>query len=118
DGPDPETSPWTADEVARVVAAAHERGTRVAAHAGRLEGAREAVRGGVDSIEHGFMLDADVAAEMARRGTTLVSTLAVLHSWLTFVGTTTIERFAGPEGRTTIEARLERAVASVRAARD
>jgi imidazolonepropionase-like amidohydrolase len=118
DGPDVDVSPWTANEVARVVEAARARGARVAAHSGRLNGAREAVLGGVDSIEHGFDLDAEVAAEMARRGTTLVSTIAVMHSWLTFGDTTTIERFAGDVGRSTIEARLEQAQASVRTARD
>jgi imidazolonepropionase-like amidohydrolase len=117
DGPDPETSPWSADEVGRVVEAVHARGARVAAHAGRLDGARAAVRGGVDSIEHGFVLDADVAAEMARRGTVLTSTLAVMHSWLTFGATTTIPRFASDEGRAAIEARLETARTSVAAAR-
>ena len=118
DGPDLDTSPWTASEVARVVEAVHERGGRVAAHSGRLSGAREAVLGGVDSIEHGFDLDADVAAEMARRGTTLVSTLAVMHSWLSFGDTTTIERFASAAGRSAIQARLEQGEASVRTARD
>ena len=118
DGPDPETSPWTASEVERVVGAVHGRGARVAAHAGRLSGAREAVAAGVDSIEHGFDLDADVAREMADRGVTLVSTLAVMRSWLSFGTTTEIERFATADGRATIEARLERAEASVRLARD
>lgn len=118
DGPDVNVSPWTASEVARVVDAAHGRDARVAAHSGRLNGAREAVLGGVDSIEHGFDLDATVAAEMAARGTTLVSTLAVMRSWLTFGATTTMERFATPEGRSAIEARLEQGEASVRAARD
>jgi imidazolonepropionase-like amidohydrolase len=118
DGPDAETSPWTANEVGRVVSAAHERGARVAAHAGRLSGAREAVRGGVDSIEHGFQLDADLAAEMVERRTTLVSTLAVMHSWLSFSTTTGIERFATTDGRRAILERLEMAEASVRTARD
>jgi imidazolonepropionase-like amidohydrolase len=118
DGPEVNVSPWTANEVVRVVEAVHGRGARVAAHSSRVSGAREAVLGGVDSIEHGFDLDADVAAEMARRGTTLVSTLVVMHSWLSFGDTTTIERFAGAEGRSTIQARLERAEASVRIARD
>ncbi len=118
DGPDVNVSPWTADEVGRVVAAVHERGASVAAHSGRLNGAREAVLGGVDSIEHGFDLDADVAAEMARRGTTLVSTLAVMHSWLSFGDTTSLERFAGVVGRATVQARLEQGEASVRTARD
>jgi imidazolonepropionase-like amidohydrolase len=54
---------------------------------------------------------------MARRGTFLVSTLGVFHSWLTFGKTTTIERFASDEGRHKIEARLERAEESTRLAR-
>ncbi len=118
DGPDVNVSPWTASEVARVVEAAHSRGARVAAHSGRLNGAREAVVGGADSIEHGFDLDATVAAEMATRGTVLVSTLAVPRSWLSFGDTTTMERFAGTAGRAAVAARLEQGEASVRLARD
>jgi len=118
DGPDVNVSPWTANEVAAVVEAVHERGATVAAHSGRLNGAREAVLGGVDSIEHGFDLDAGVAAEMAARGTTLVSTLAVLRSWLSFGATTSMERFAGAAGLAATAARLEQGEASVRIARD
>lgn len=118
DGPDAEASPWTAGEVARVVEAAHARGARVAAHSGRLSGAREGVRGGVDSIEHGFDLDAEIAGEMARRATTLVSTLAVMRSWQSFGDTTTLERFATDDGRARIAARREQAEASIRIARD
>jgi imidazolonepropionase-like amidohydrolase len=117
DGPDPATSPWSAAEIQRVTDLAHARGAKVTAHSGRLSGARAGVAGGVDSIEHGFELDADVAAEMARRGTVLVSTLAVMRSWLTFGRTTSLARFATDEGRRTIEARQERAIASVGFAR-
>lgn len=116
DGPDPDASPWTAHEVSRVVDVAHARGARVAAHSSRLGGARTAVEGGVNSVEHGFDLDADLAGKMADRGTVLVSTLAVMRSWLTFGATTDMDRFAAPDGRTTIEERLARAEASVRAA--
>jgi len=114
DGPDADASPWSATEVARVVDAAHARGIPVTAHSSRLNGAVEAVAGGVDSIEHGFDLDRDVAAEMARRGTFLVSTLAVMSSWKTFGSTTTLTRFAGADGRAAIGARLERAEESLR----
>jgi imidazolonepropionase-like amidohydrolase len=117
DGPDADTSPWTSREVGRVVEMAHSRGAKVTAHSGRLSGARAGVAGGVDAIEHGFELDADVAAEMARRGTVLISTLAVMRSWLTFGRTTDLPRFASADGRRTIGARLERAEASVVAAR-
>jgi imidazolonepropionase-like amidohydrolase len=113
DGSDPAVCPWSTDEIARVVAAVHDRGARVTAHSGRIDGARKGVGGGVDAIEHGFELDADVAAEMARRGTFLVSTLAVFRSWTTFGATTRIERFAGREGRAALAARREKAEASV-----
>jgi imidazolonepropionase-like amidohydrolase len=116
DGPDPEAAPWTASEVARVTAAAHARGARVTAHSGDLHGARAAVAGGVDSIEHGFELDADVVRDMVARGTRLVSTLAVMRSWQTFATTTRIDRFTSAEGRRRIAARQEAARASVQLA--
>ncbi|HSZ43199.1 MAG TPA: amidohydrolase family protein [Trebonia sp.] len=114
DGPDPETAPWTAAEVARVAEAVHQRGAKVTAHASRLSGARVAADAGIDSVEHGFELDPDVAATMARNNVTVVTTLTVMRSWLTFGSTTTIDRFAdaGP-----IRERLERALDSVRIAR-
>jgi len=98
DGPDPNAAPWSADEVRRVVAAVHERGAKVTAHAGRLSGSRICAEAGVDCIEHGFELDEDCVRLMAERGIALVSTLSVLKSWMTFGQTTTIERFASPEG--------------------
>ena len=114
DGPDPETAPWTAAEVGRVAEAAHRRGAKVTAHASRLSGARVAAEAGIDSIEHGFELDADIAATMARNKVTVVTTLTVMRSWLTFGSTTTIDRFADAKP---IRERLERAMDSVRIAR-
>ena len=117
DGVEPDICPWTAAEIERAVAAAHARGARVTAHSGRLDGARKGVAGGVDALEHAFELDADVAAEMASRGTFVVSTLAVFRSWESFGATTTIERFGGDDGRRRIAARRERAEDSIRLAR-
>lgn len=56
---------------------AHALGRRVAAHAHGIEGLRNAVAAGVDTIEHGTYLHEDpaVAARMADRGTALVPTL-------------------------------------------
>ncbi|HEX8005520.1 MAG TPA: amidohydrolase family protein [Trebonia sp.] len=113
DGPDPETAPWTAAEVGRVAEAAHRRGAKVTAHASRLSGARVAAEASIDSIEHGFELDADIAATMARNKVTVVTTLTVMRSWLTFGSTTTIDRFADAKP---IRERLERAMDSVRIA--
>ncbi len=116
DGPDPGTSPWTADEVARAVAAAADHGLTVTAHAGTFPGTRAAVLGGVDCIEHGFAIDAEVAAEMADRGTFLVSTLGVFASWETFGSTTTIDRFTDADRRSALAARKETAVESFKGA--
>jgi imidazolonepropionase-like amidohydrolase len=116
DGADPAVCPWSVEEIAAAIEAAHARGARVTAHSGRIDGARKGVEGGVDAIEHGFELDDDLAGEMARRGTFLVSTLAVFRSWASFGSTTTIERFTGADGRAAMAARRERAEASVLAA--
>ncbi|HEY7175159.1 MAG TPA: amidohydrolase family protein [Micromonosporaceae bacterium] len=116
DGPDRETAPFTVDEVRAVVDAAHGRGARVTAHSGMLPGAKVGAEAGVDSLEHGFQLDAHVAATMAVNNVALVSTLAVLESWRTFATTTSLPRFAEPAGRSQIAARREWAHESVRLA--
>ena len=116
DGPDTDTAPFTVGEVRAVVDAAHQRGARVTAHSGQLAGAKVGAEAGVDSLEHGFQLDADVARTMAANGVAMVSTLAVLESWRSFATTTSSPRFAEPEGRARIAARREWAHMSVRLA--
>lgn len=118
DGPDFNASPWTVNEVAAVVEAVHARGAKVTAHSGRISGARAAASGGVDSMEHGFELDAGVAAEMARRGIVLISTLSVLRSFITFSTTTTHARYGGDAARTRFSNVLEMNEASIQFARD
>jgi imidazolonepropionase-like amidohydrolase len=81
-------SPWTPTQIRRVVDAAHARGAKVTAHAMWLKTARAAVLGGVDALEHGFHLDAELCAAMAARGTYLVTTLIVPKSWLRIGATT------------------------------
>lgn len=118
EGPDPTTSPWTPAEVRRVVEAVHERDARITAHALRLGGARVAAAAGVDAIEHGWELDADVVRSMAAEGIFLVSTMTVLRSWASFGHTTSDPQWASARGRTFVAGRLEAASASVRLARD
>ncbi len=109
-------APFSVDEVRRVTDAVHARGARITAHATFLDGARVAAEAGVDSIEHGFELDDDVARTMARHNVCLVSTLSVLASWETFAHTTSIERFVGEEGKARLARRRESALASIAAA--
>jgi len=63
------------EQMARAVEVAHRAGKKVMAHAEGTEGIKAAVRAGVDSIEHGTMLDEEGAELMARHGTWLVPTL-------------------------------------------
>ena len=63
------------DELAAVVAAAHMTERRVAAHAHGTAGIKAAVRAGVNSIEHGSILDDEAIALFKERGTYLVPTL-------------------------------------------
>jgi hypothetical protein len=116
DGPDAGIAPWSAGEVRKVVSAVHARGATVAAHGSGLPNCRLAAESAVDTLEHGFALDQDIARLMATNGVTLVSTLSVMHSWLTFGSTTSIDRFASDEGRSAIAERLEMAEQSVRIA--
>lgn len=62
-------------QMARAVEVAHRGGKHVMVHAEGTEGIKAAVRAGVDSIEHGTMLDEEGAALMEQRGTWLVPTL-------------------------------------------
>ncbi|MCL1898606.1 MAG: amidohydrolase family protein [Micrococcales bacterium] len=66
---------WTEAEIKALVDEAHRQGIKVAAHAQTLSGTELAVRAGVDSIEHGFAISPQLAAEMADRGTALAATL-------------------------------------------
>ncbi|HKW43287.1 MAG TPA: amidohydrolase family protein, partial [Thermoplasmata archaeon] len=116
DGPKKEEAPWSTESVRAVVDLAHNRGAKVTAHSGFLVGARVGIDAGVDSIEHGFELDSDAAAQMARQGTFLVSTLAIFRSWASFAQTTTLPRFVSDEGKERITRRRERAIESVRLA--
>jgi imidazolonepropionase-like amidohydrolase len=100
----------------RVVDAAHARGARVTAHAGRFAGTSVCADAGVDCVEHGFETDAETAAVMARRGVAMVTTMTVLKSWASFEHTTRLERFSSAEGRRLVHQRTEVARESVRLA--
>lgn len=62
-------------QMAEAVAVAHRAGKKVMAHAEGAAGIKAAVRAGVDSIEHGTMLDEEGAELMEQHHTWLVPTL-------------------------------------------
>jgi imidazolonepropionase-like amidohydrolase len=70
----------TLEEMKAVVRAADERGSYVVAHAGDAGAIRQALTAGVRSFEHAYDLDAETAAEMARRQVFLTPTLCVTRN--------------------------------------
>jgi len=69
------TQELSEEQMAKAVEIAHRAGRRVMAHAEGTVGIKAAVRAGVDSIEHGTVLDEEGARLMAEKGTWLVPTL-------------------------------------------
>lgn len=63
------------EQMAKAVEVAHRAGKKVMAHAEGAEGIKAAVRAGVDSIEHGTVMDEEGAQLMQQHGTWLVPTL-------------------------------------------
>ncbi len=74
-GVDPRSPQLTEEELRAGVEEAHKAFQKVGSHAQATAGIKNAVRAGVDSIEHGIYLDDEAIAEMKARGTFLVPTL-------------------------------------------
>ncbi len=72
-----DTPQLTGEEMAAVIQTSHAWGKKVTAHAGPAGIIEQAVRLGLDCVEHGYQLTRDVARLMAERGTSLVPTLIV-----------------------------------------
>lgn len=75
-GLEPELFP---DEIQAIVSTAHLVGLKAAVHAYSAVAIKDAVRAGVDSIEHGFLLDDEGIAMMKKAGTFLVPTLSASY---------------------------------------
>lgn len=72
-GDKPGAEQLTYEEMKVAVEEAHRTGRKVAAHAHGTEGIKDAVRAGVDSIEHGSLIDAEGIELMKAHGTYLVA---------------------------------------------
>ena len=69
-------SQYTEDELRAVVTTAKDYGFRVAAHAHGAEGMKRALRAGVDSIEHGTLMDDEVITLFKKTGGWYVPTIS------------------------------------------
>src|SRR6266850_3057820 len=77
-GDDPNASQFTLEEMKAIVADAHRLGRKVAAHAHGAQGVQLASEAGVDSIEHGHLMDDAAIATLKKNGTYIVPTLYLM----------------------------------------
>ncbi len=75
DGSDVGALQWTPDELAAAIGQAHQLGVKVAGHCHGAAGVKAAVKVGLDTVEHGTMLDEEAVALMVEKGTFLVPTI-------------------------------------------
>jgi imidazolonepropionase-like amidohydrolase len=75
----PDIPQLTQEELNAIVDEAHTLRKKTAAHAHGAEGAKRAIRAGIDSIEHGAFLDDEALELMKARGTYFVPTLMAVE---------------------------------------
>ncbi len=68
---------FSLDEMKAIVDEAHRYGKKVAAHAHGADGIKTAIRAGVDSVEHGTLLDDEGVRMLKEKGVYLVPTGAI-----------------------------------------
>ena len=71
-GDQPGTEQYTLEEMQAIVEEAHRLGRKVAAHAHGTEAIKDALRAGVDSVEHASLIDDEGIALAKKRGAFLV----------------------------------------------
>ncbi|MXR41575.1 amidohydrolase family protein [Halobaculum sp. WSA2] len=109
-GSDPNAVALTDAEVEAIVDEAHRRGLHTATHAHGGAGVKAAVAAGVDTVEHGTLLDDEAIDMLDREDVTLVPTLSAPHRIVRNVDAAT------EEDRTQTEAVYERHLDSFRRA--
>lgn len=77
-GDDPNAAQFTLEEMKAIVADAHRLGRKVAAHAHGAQGVIWASNAGVDSVEHGHLMNDEAIATLKKNGTYLVPTLYLI----------------------------------------
>jgi len=106
-GTEPGAAQLTYEEMAAAVEEAHKAGRRAASHAQGTAGIINAVRAGVDSIEHGFYLSEEAIELMLERETFFVPTLSDLHRVIEHGKEAGIPAFIVEKSRRAVDAQWE-----------
>jgi imidazolonepropionase-like amidohydrolase len=80
EGDEPGSAQLSEEEMKVAIKEAHKAGRKSAAHAQGTEGIKNAVRAGIDSIEHGIFLDEEAIQMMKENGVFLVPTLSAVFN--------------------------------------
>ncbi len=81
EGVEPGAAQLTEEEMRAAIEEAHKAGRRAAAHAQGSRGIKNAIRAGIDSIEHGIYLTEEIIEMMMAEDVFLVPTLSASH-WI------------------------------------
>ena len=85
EGVEPGSPQLTEEEIRAAVEEAHKAGKKTATHAQGITGIKNALRAGIDSVEHGKFLDQETVEMMKQRGVSLIPTLAAPY-WISKKG--------------------------------
>src|SRR4029078_6353327 len=102
-----DTSQVTQEEMNALVDEDHRLHKKTAAHAHGGDGAKVAIRAGIDSIEHGSFLDDEALTMMKERGTYLVPTLMAAESVAVLAGDRQFPPEIAAKGRAAGQAALQ-----------
>ena len=78
-GVGPGSEQFTEEELRAGVEEAHKAGRKTATHAMGTKGIMNALRAGIDSIEHGVYLDEETVSLMKKQGVALIPTISALY---------------------------------------
>jgi len=106
-GVDPNSSQLTESEIKAAVTEAHKAGKKTATHAQGIDGIKNAVRAGIDSVEHGVFLDEEAADMMLERGTYLVPTFSAIFNIIKYGEEYGIPKFAVDKAKAIKEVHFE-----------
>ncbi len=80
EGDEPGSPQLNEEEMKVAIEEAHKAGKKAAAHAQGTQGIKNAIRAGIDSIEHGIFLDDEAIRMMKEKGVFLVATLSAVFN--------------------------------------
>jgi imidazolonepropionase-like amidohydrolase len=106
-GVEPGSAQLTFEELRAAIEEAEKAGKLTATHAQGTLGIKNAIRAGIDSIEHGFFLDAEAIDMMLERGVFFVPTLAALYHILEGGEASGIPAYVMEKARRTGDAQLD-----------